>query len=427
MLWPGMTDPVILPSGIFRKGLPGLLMLGYASRMTTNETPEVTEDNRRELTAEELALTQAKVAKINDRAASRGWTGRLAVETEATEVTEENEAGIEITKVIYRTRITGEAPRYDGWTFLAVLDWHSAGGELITRCAPGVGVIDRSNLRPGECDQCGTTRDRKDIYLVRHQDGTTFQVGSTCLKDFMGWTAVPSWISQDDTDDMFESAPGGGRWVDYDVKTVLAVAWALIKRDGFHPASFDNPTKYDVLRVLEPGKSERDRQFAREARPLVASAQAQADQIRAYILSDDFQGDSEYVVNLKVSCRASHVTARAFGLVVSAPQAWARAVERDLTRRAQAEQVCNEWIGQEKDRIELAVVVKSIRPIESYYGVTYLYTMADEAGHVIKWFSSSQALGDDVTGEQVTLKATIKELSEYQGTKQTVITRAKVL
>lgn len=393
--------------------------------MTNTEGTE--QDYRRELTAEELALTIAKVEKINARAAKRGWTGRLTVDSEAVELTEENEAGIEVTRSVYLVKITGDAPKYAGWTFLAVLDWHSAGGELVTRVAPGVevGIIDRSDLREGACDHCGTVRDRKDIYLVRHEDGRTLQVGSTCLKDFMGWTTVPAWISQDDTESMYESTSGSGRWVDFAVEDVLTVAWALIKRDGFKPASFDNSTKYDVLTVLAP-HGDREKEFARAARELVAAAKAQAAQIRAYVL-DEMKGNSEYVINLQVALRANYVTARLFGLVVSAPQAWAKAVERDLTRKAEREQVCNEWIGQEGDKLELAVVVKAIRPIDSQYGVSYLYTMADAKGHVIKWFSSSKALGDDVTGEQVTIKGTVKKQDEYQGTKQTVLTRCKVL
>lgn len=397
--------------------------------MTTAEnTPEV-EDHRWELTASELAATQDKIAKINDRAEKRGWTGRLVVDAVRTEVTEENDAGIEVTKVFFMTKVTGTAPRYNGWEFLAVLDWHSAGGELLTRVSPGVeltGPIDRSNLRPFECDHCGQARNRKDIYLVRHEDGRTMQVGSTCIKDFLGWSAMPVFIRADDIEPEYESMGGGARWLDFAVEDVLAVAWALIKRDGFKPASFyGDSTKASVLTVLDP-RTEKERRYAQEARELVADAKAQAAQIRAYVL-DELAGDGEYVVNLKVALRANYVTSRAFGLVVSAPQAWARAVERDLTRRVEREQVCNEHIGSVGDKLEVTVVVKAIRPIDSNYGTSYLYTMADDAGHVIKWFSSSKALGEDVTGEQVTIKGTVKKLDEYQGTKQTVLTRCKVL
>src|SRR6185503_12463708 len=101
-------------------------------------TTTAEQDNRRQLTREELAATLEKVEKINARAARRNWTGRLTVEYDKVEITEENDAGIETTRVVWATEITGEAPRYEGWTFLAVLDWHTAGGELITRVAPGV-------------------------------------------------------------------------------------------------------------------------------------------------------------------------------------------------------------------------------------------------------------------------------------------------
>lgn len=404
-------------------------MRAYDSLMTTTAEfdPREYEDHRRELTAEELSLTQAKVQKINDRAAKRGWTGRLTVEAEQVERTEENEAGIEVTKLVYLTEITGDAPKYDGWTFLAVLDWYSAGGELITRCAPGVetGVIDRSDLREGACDHCHTVRDRKDIYLVRHEDGRTLQVGSTCLKDFMGWNTIPAWISQDDTDDMYESLSGPGRWVDFAVKDVLAAAWALIKRDGFRPASFDNATKWSVLTVLDP-RSDKDREFAQEIRPLMDEAQAQADQIRAFILSDDFKGDSEYVVNLKVACHANYVTSRAFGLVVSAPQAWARAIERDLTRKAERAEIVNEWTGQVGDKLTVKATVKSLRFIDSGFGTSTLYTLVGDDNRLYKWFASRSVLGEAVTGELVTLTGTVKKLDDYQGTKSTVLTRCKV-
>lgn len=386
---------------------------------------------RRELTAEELELTEAKVSKVNARAAKRGWNGRLTIDARREVIKEENSAGIEVSRVVYMTVITGDAPCYEGWTFLAVLDWHSAGGELITRVSPGVeldGVIDRSSLRPGECDHCGTIRDRKDIYLVRNDQGQLKQVGSSCIKDFLGWSVLPAFVSQDESDDLYESMPSGARWVDFEVETVLTVAWALIKRDGFKPASFyGDSTKSATMTVLDP-RTDKERQFAQEARALVGEAREQAHQIRAYILSDEtFPAASEYAVNLKTALRAEYVTSRLFGLVASAPQAWAKSVERDLTVRAERESVCNEWIGQAGDKLEIEVTVKSIRPIDGDWGTSYLYTMSDPDGHVVKWFSSSKALGGDVTGQAVRIKGTVKKLETYNDTKSTVLTRCKVL
>lgn len=84
----------------------------------------------------------------------------------------------------------------------------------------------------------------------------------------------------------------------------------------------------------------------------------------------------------------------------------------------------SEWVGEEKDRItDLLVTVKNIHRYESRYGYGRIYTFEDENSNIIKWFTSSNPQID--AGEQVLMSATIKELSEYKGEKQTVIIRPK--
>jgi hypothetical protein len=53
--------------------------------------------------------------------------------------------------------------------------------------------------------------------------------------------------------------------------------------------------------------------------------------------------------------------------------------------------------------------------------------MTDQAGHVFKWFSSSRALGDEVTGKPVVIKGTVKGHELYNEVKQTMLTRCKVV
>ena len=61
----------------------------------------------------------------------------------------------------------------------------------------------------------------------------------------------------------------------------------------------------------------------------------------------------------------------------------------------------------------------------SYYGETnYIYKFADEQGNVIVWKTSS---GQDVEeGKNYTIKGKVKELSEYKGERQTVLTRCRI-
>jgi hypothetical protein len=383
-----------------------------------------------QLTDTELAATRDKVAKLNARAANRGWTGRVTVTSEPVEITETGESGLPVTRFRHEVTIDGEAPCYDAWTFLAKLDWDPEAG-LIVSTAPGVKSVDRDGLVEGDCDHCKRDKaNRRHCYLVRHADGRQLQVGSTCIKDFLGWQAHPAFVSDAQVSDELESCWGGsgGREERYSTETVLAAAWACIREFGWHPASSDSgtPTKYTVADVLDP-RGDQARELSRKIRPHVPDAVAQAGVIRDYILSDAFSGDSEYVINLRAVAAAPSCPVKNFGLLVSAPQTWARSVERDLRRQAENANRVNEWAGEVGDKIEATVTIKSIRYLDGDYGTTTVYTLAGEDGRTYKWFASRSALGDEVTGQPVKLKGTIKKLDEYQGAKSTSLIRCKVI
>lgn len=391
------------------------------------------------LSTAELAATQAKLEKLNNRSAKKGLNGgSLSLEVIRTVESVEEVAGFEVTTIWHEVAIHGTAPKFNGWNFIATLDFDPAVG-LVTRTVPGYeGKIDRSNLQAQHCDHCNTDRYRKATYLVQHDDGTTKQVGSSCVKDFLGAAFSPVFISEE-LKGWREDEGGFGRradW-DYDVATVLAVAWAAVTEYGFVKASAgeygeDVPTKARILQVLGDLPSDwRAKQEALEVRaklqPLAEQAKGQAKLIRDFILSDSFNGDSEYVVNLKTVAAAERISAKHFGLLASAPQAWARSVERDLKRQAERAELKNEFFGEVKDKVELTVRVKSIRGINGQYGSTALYTLVTDDGHLVKWFSSNWGLGEEVNNHSFRIKATIKGHDEYNGTKSTVITRAKVL
>lgn len=392
------------------------------------------------LSDEELVATRGKIDKLNARAARRGLAGHLEVEAERVTETETLPSGFEVTKVYWAVRVTGEAPHYNGWRFIATLDFDPAAG-LITKTVPGYeGTIDRSALRENHCDHCNTDRQRNETYLVRHATtGETRQVGSACIKDFLGGHSARPVIY--DREFIREELGGGGFGAsDYDVtpETALGIAWAAIQEYGFERSSASEyygggvPTKFRLEQVLYPRSKPQeaaltDRAVGDKLRPLAEQAKSQAKLIKDYILSDAFEGDGEYVTNLKNVLRGERVSRKFFGLLASAPQAWARSVERDLRRQAEKAQLVNETFGAAGDKVELTVTVKSIRYLDSHYGTTTLYTLVTSDGHLVKWFSSSAALGDEVTTAVFTIKATIKKFDEYQGTHFTVITRARVL
>ena len=180
-----------------------------------------------DLTPAEFGLTSEKMNKLNQRALKRGWTGIITVTGEAfTEITD-NGVGLKRERQMVRTVISGNAPSYDGWTFLARADWSEGGMVLFT--APGIDGIDRSGITEGSCDHCGINRYRKSTFIVRSDKGEQLQVGSTCLKDFLGWNTNPVWIIPPSDNDLFGEGGFGHSTPVYSVDTILAAAWACIR------------------------------------------------------------------------------------------------------------------------------------------------------------------------------------------------------
>lgn len=380
------------------------------------------------LDAGELTATREKIDKINARAEKRGFTGRLELTWEKKNITETGPSGLKVEKVVFETKLEGEAPKYEGWTFLATLDWDEEAG-LIVRTAPGVESVSRDGLVQNFCGHCNTTRYRKNTYLLADDDGETIQVGSTCIKDFLGWEGKPVFISEDEVGEDIDSHLGSGGYSDprWTVESALAASWAVIKAFGWVPASSysGTPTRQTVMDVLEP-RSKQAREISDEVRPYVADAMGQAKIVREWILSDEFSGHSEYVHNLKAIIAAETVGPKNLGFLASAPQAWAKAQERDLARRQAKQEITNEYFGTVGDRVDIDVKIKSVRFFDGQWGTTALYTLINTEGYVFKWFSSNHALPTEATDEVYKIKGTIKKHEEYQDMKSTVLTRCKV-
>ena len=85
----------------------------------------------------------------------------------------------------------------------------------------------------------------------------------------------------------------------------------------------------------------------------------------------------------------------------------------------------SEFVGQVKDRGTFDLTLTFSKEFINDFGITYLNTLKDANGNVFTYWGNSFR-DVDVDGT-VTVKATIKDHREYQGTKQTVINRPKLL
>lgn len=85
----------------------------------------------------------------------------------------------------------------------------------------------------------------------------------------------------------------------------------------------------------------------------------------------------------------------------------------------------SEFVGQVKDRGTFDLTLTFRKGFETDFGVSFLNTLKDAQGNVFTYWGNS--LNDVEENSTITVKATIKDHREYDGTKQTVINRPKII
>lgn len=390
----------------------------------------------------QYAATVEAIAKINERAAKKGLAGHLTlVEGEHREI-EKCDHDASITCDAARATsfgahhieeqvevsIEGEAPKFAGWTFAARIDRVEDTYTLAT--APGVEYVDRSLVSTlGHCDHCGTDRARKTTYLLQGEGGALVQVGSTCIKDFLGWDGKIAWL---DVQEVSEYTDGSGFYVAprYAVEDVVRTAIASVRDRGFVSTQVYSQmsTRSHVALAFDSTQYMKERERREKAR-LIALANEVSDQdvadLLGFILSEDFNGQSTYVDNLKAIASCKFITEAQFGLLASAPQAHAKHLGQVAARAAKK---ASEWVGDEGEKVTLAITITKISNVGSYSYAgpdSYLIIGQTEEGEIVKTFTTAGWSRDVEVGSTITLQATVKKHEEYAGTKQTAVTRAK--
>lgn len=365
-----------------------------------------------------LADMHAAVAELNKKGSKLG--GAVTIQELSRD---EDYATVEL---------TGNVPRVSGWDFLAKITHVEPGKNLVLSMVDG-GVPEYYRTCAPDCEHCNVQRQRNDTLVLRNVDnGSLIQVGRTCLKDFVRSEdveqALKLWkffekvqaaiddFSDTDDDSM---GSGGGRSAQYAVdrdwfmtKVVAAVrqfGWVsgAMARDSLDPNMCSTATL-----VLSDGRK------IESTEEDYAKAQTIINWVR-----DEFNGANDYVWNLKVSLSQDAITLKMTGFAASAVSAY----DREQTKRVkQSLPDASTHVGSAGQRLKLeGLTVTSVRVTEGYYGTTTILNMTDKAGNVFVWFASGK-LEDFQAGDVVSGVATVKKHDSFNGTKQTVVTRAKL-
>lgn len=88
--------------------------------------------------------------------------------------------------------------------------------------------------------------------------------------------------------------------------------------------------------------------------------------------------------------------------------------------------VNSDWVGEVGDKIKEKVTLVSKRSFYGKYGLTDIYTFQDANENIYTWFTTSATFSKEVNDTFI-LSGTIKKHDNFNDTKQTVLTRCRVI
>lgn len=374
------------------------------------------------LSATELTETRAKVERVNTRAQRRGFTGKFELEAVPAERTYRTENGTERTMRGFEVTLTGSAPSYKGWSFIAVIEPAPAG--VVIHTAPSVEEIPAEGITPGLCEHCGLPRHRKYTYLVRSEDtGEVKQVGKTCIKDFLGWDVSPVFIDEEKIEEELFQGFGSlmGRFFDFPLLEVARWAFAAVDVFGYRGRYHDLSTREIVTMILDGtmGGEELDEHLSDTTTIL----DDDAVNARLEIVRSALTGSTGFEANLRTILAGDVVLRSHIGIAVTVGLIYQRAV----TKATQTPKHVSQWIGAVGEKITVEGKIIQAMTIDGTYGASRLVVVSVGDGDRVKMFTSAGWAWDIDIDDTVHLIGTVKNHDEYQGRKETILVRPKQL
>jgi hypothetical protein len=330
----------------------------------------------------------------------------------------------------------------EGWKFEAVHQFSGTGG-VISYYSDKDNQVSADEIN-NMCEHCGSNRHREKVYWVKNENTQEQkQVGSSCLKAFLGVSPAGLWALTDDLklSSLQESEDktffNSANYV-YDPKALIMAALAASDNgENFISramASRENtPTATVVLDDFKTLSAVNDPETSRIA-----------DEVLNYTRSMD-GSQSNYINNLKQALGSAtsggFIKRKHVPLAVSAIAAWKRGQEHEAVQQGWAvEKAAREALKATEKKSFLApkgekvanikAKITRISHFESNYGYQSkqgtMVIMRSEDGHVIKWSTTADV--DFASGDEIMINsATVKDNTIYQeDTYQTVLLRPKI-
>jgi len=322
------------------------------------------------------------------------------------------------------------------WTLQATITPLEGGGSFIDKHQKDFDIKPWEGVNPGRCQHCNISRLRNLTYVVQNkEDGSQLQVGKTCFADYVGQKGLMALefqallFSVFSMDGEYPPERGARGAVECtDVKKAIALAELLAKNGGWKNNKYD-----ECGELLEPGTHRiaaailrnRGGASAKELMPLndpTHIVHAEVNEIVAKLQDMELAADDEFGHAIQYCLQYELVPTRKAGLVAYAGEFLRNRAARKLLEEKKATMTYVGTVG--KREVFENLTCTKVHSFETQYGWQNIHIFTDPAGNQLVWKTGNDAAK---VGEVVSFKATVKEHSEYNGVKQTIVTRAALL
>lgn len=325
---------------------------------------------------------------------------------------------------------------YNDWDVIIQISKSESGNNLITYCNVTYdSKYDKYIENEICCEHCHQNRKRNTAYVLKNRiTEETIIVGSSCLEEFTGgldasvtakcFEALNNVIEfeklSNDMNTVYCSS------IFYPLEYILNIASAIVEKEKInmvnHNTGFLSSKVKDYLNNLYSLDAE--------------SINAIRDKSNEYFSwINEFINSREdvdsFLRDLKTVCNNGKVCWKEIGYICSIIKIYQDNHKNGI-------RLINEYYGELKQKVTINVIDVKSHSFDSVYGVCYIHVFISDEGYTFTWKTSKsiQKRESIVTSENETkdiviipskIKGTIKSFNDYNGTRQTVLTRCEIL
>lgn len=404
-----------------------------------NTTAQTTHQVTATIPTDRLKELESRLLTLNKKAAKYGISP-LVLTKDAEKVDETREIFVTPVTVTFEPIVIA-----GGWQFIASIE-HEVINDVNKNIVAGYGISkeDENKYRTvaSHCEHCRTKRNRNLTYIVKSAAGETKQVGSTCLRDYLGVSVdaavtsleIMAEISEIDDEENGYFSSGGGSARLVSVENLVAMTLAVISECGFVSNARANEMSvstsgivwmhlFPSLTMKESEKIKPTEKHREEASEIIANWKNNL--VPKFDANNEELDSFEYKIAMAVSL--GWVKPRLFNTLVAAAFRESNYLKEKKAPKLEK----NEFISMVsiKDKVELELTVVRLNKIEGFYGTTTILNLIDSDGRKVVWFASNSLDENEwEVGKMYKIKGTVKDFKDDpRFGKQTIITRVKKL